>query len=361
MKTKNNPLRLGWIGCGEFSKLVHFAALPGVAELKMTACCDQDGKKAAEAAGRFGIDQVFDNFREMLDQVELDVVGVVGPPALHVAAAKELLARQIPFLVEKPVAARADEARELARLAAKHGDCGQVGYTSRYSPAHRLAWRISHADEFGPISDITTTHLTMERMHLYWDLKDPVESFVYLHGVHGIDLWRFFGGDPVEVAASVSAVEKIDATYSYGSVLAYVRTANGGPHGTIRLKAGAAHNGEVSSDISGNHSRVRVDDGQSVSYEHNQDWIRKAMAGDPLENIFLREQPTGHFLRTGMLSHTYFPDFFRFEWTAFARAVLKGEPLAPSITDGFKTACLTDAICQSLRDGGKLVKVDYSC
>lgn len=357
---KTPPLKLGFIGCGEFASLIHFPAIAAVPELKMIACCDTDSSRAQAATARFGASHIFQDFHKMLDQVELDAVGVVGPPALHAAAARELLARQIPFFTEKPISTRVEEARELARLAAQHGDCGQIGYTSRYAPAHRLAWRISRSAEFGPISDITTTHFTMERMDAFWDLPDPVEAFIYLHGVHGIDLWRYFGGDPIEVAASVSAVTKAnDDHHQFGSVLAYVRTVNG-PHGTIRLKAGAAHNGEVSSDISGQHSRVRVENSQTLSYEHPQDWIRKMMADDPLAGAFLREQPSGHFLNTGCQMHNYFPDFFRFEWMGFAQAILAGKPLSPSLSEGCKTAFLTDAICRSLREKGRIIQVDYS-
>lgn len=43
----------------------------------------------------------------------------------------------------------------------------------------------------------------------------------------------------------------------------------------------------------------------------------------------------------------------------FARNVLAGNPLSPSTTEGCKTAFLTDAICQSLKQGGSLAKVDY--
>jgi predicted dehydrogenase len=359
MNKKNKPLKLGFIGCGEFASRVHFPAIAGVPELKFTAFCDLDPGPANAAAQRFGASHVFQDFREMLDKVELDAVGIVGPPALHTAAARELFARQIPFLTEKPISTSVEDARELTRLAATHGDCGQIGYTNRYSPAQRLAWRISCSQEFGPISDIATTHLTMCHMHPFWDLQDPVEAFIYLHGVHAIDLWRFFGGDPVEVAASVSARRQLDDGSYLGSVLAYVRTADG-PHGTIRLKAGAAHNGEKNSDVSGEHTRVKVDDGQALTYEGGRDWLKETMAGDPLDGVFLPEQPTGRFLNTGLCSHTYFPDFFRFEWMAFARAILAGTPLSPSITEGCKTAFLTDAICRSLREGGRIVKVDYT-
>jgi len=75
--------------------------------------------------------------------------------------------------------------------------------------------------------------------------------------------------------------------------------------------------------------------------------------------MFLADQPVGRFVHTGLISHTYLHDFFRFEWIAFAHAVLAGTPLSPSTIEGCKTAFLTDAICRSLREGGKVTRVEY--
>ena len=351
------PLRIGAIGCGGFATGMHFTAMQGVPELKLAALCDINDERLQGAAAQFGVAETFSDFNEMLDKCQLDAVCVIGPPSLHVTVARVCLERQIPFFSEKPLATTADDARELDALAAKHGDCGQVGYTSRYSPAQRLAWRISRLPEFGLISDVTTTHLTQCHMHPFWDITDPTEAFINLHGVHAIDLWRFFGGDPVEVSASLSARRITEGGTILGSILVYVRTADG-PHGTIRMKAGNAHNGEVSSDVTGEYTRVRVDNGQTLNYEGGQDWVRQVMAGDVLEGMFLPEQPVGRFVGNGLVSHSYVNDFFRFEWIAFARALLGGKPLSPSIQDACKTVFLTDAICRSLREGGGKVNVE---
>jgi len=64
-------------------------------------------------------------------------------------------------------------------------------------------------------------------------------------------------------------------------------------------------------------------------------------------------------LSAGLTVSSYYPDYFRFEWQAFARNLLTGKSLSPSILDGYHTACLTEAICRSLRNGGAMTQVSY--
>jgi predicted dehydrogenase len=340
------------------ARSIHFPAIQRIPELKLVALCDIDSNCLSAAASQFGVSDTFTDFEEMLDSGKVDAVSIIGPPSLHVSGARACLKRRIPFMTEKPLALTAAEARELVNLTERYGDCGQVGYTSRFAPSQRLAWRISRLPEFGLISYVATTHLTHCRMCPCWDIDNGVEAFIHLHGVHAIDLWRFFGGDPVEVSASVAGIRPLGPPqHACGSVLAYVRTIDG-PHGTIQMKAGASHNGDVNTDVMGERSRVRVENDQLVTYERGQDWIKQVMEDDVLADTFLTDQPAGQFLGTGMIMQSYW-DYFRYEWMAFARRMLAGEPFSPSIQDGYRTVCLTEAICASLREGSIPRQVVY--
>jgi len=121
------PIRIGGIGCGGMASGVHFPAIQKIPELKLVALCDIDETRLAEAADRFRVADTFTRFEEMLDSGKLDAVSLIGPPSLHVMAARACLTRQIPFMTEKPLALTVSEARELADLAERYGDCGQVG------------------------------------------------------------------------------------------------------------------------------------------------------------------------------------------------------------------------------------------
>jgi predicted dehydrogenase len=357
MKKLSVPLRIGAIGCGVHASNSHITSIKQIPEMKLAALCDINEESLNVAASRFKVSETFIRYEDMLDKCQLDGICIVGPPSLHVEGARACLKRQIPFMTEKPLSTTLSEARDLAKLAVEYGDCGQVGYTNRFAPSQRLAWRISRLPEFGPVSYVATSHLSYCRLHPRWDKTDILEGFINIQGVHAIDLWRFFGGDPVEVSVSVAIPEEFKKS-KLGSILASVRTADG-PHGVIHMKAGSSHNADLNSDIMGESSRVRVEDAQKLTYERRQEWAKEIMAKDILADTIHEDQPCGQFLMPGLPTYSYYPDFFRFEWMVFARSLLSGLPLSPSITDSYKTVCLTEAICQSLREGGRPVVVKY--
>jgi len=360
MKSETRTLRIGAIGCGPFASAYHFPAIAAISELELVAFCSRSGTRAKAQTQHYGGAEVYTDFRKMLDKGKLDGVCVVGPPQLHVEAAKECLIRQLPFMTEKPLAATLEEARSVARLAAEQGDCGMVGYTSRCCPVQRLALRTSQQAEFGKLVYIATTHLTMAAMHPIWDIEDPIESFVKEHGVHAIDLWRYFGGNPAVVGANVAGFQKRFDTFYAGSVLVTVRNPDGGPHGTIHMKAGASHNGDINTDIMGEGTRLRVSNNQALDYECRPNWAESLMEGDVLAGTIPHDATASSRVElSGLEAPSYYPDFFRFEWLSFARSVLGGLALSPSITDAYHTACLTESICRSLRDDGAPVQVDY--
>jgi predicted dehydrogenase len=357
MKKRTAPLRIGAIGCGDLACGYHHPGIVNTPELKLAALCDLDAARLAAEAKRYDVKQTYTDFREMLDRCELDGVCIVGPPSLHVEAGRECLIRQIPFITEKPMCATLEEAKALADLAKKHGDCGMTAYTSRWSPAQRLARKISQKPEFGKIAYVATCHRTTALLCPIWGRENPVEGMVYLHGCHAVDLWRFFGGNPTEVSVSVTGITPTDIKdFFNGSILVSVRTQDG-PHGVIHIKAGSPHNADLSSDVMGEMSRVTVSDNQELYYEKKQDSMNQLLASDGCAGMIDPDQPTGEFVLAGMMSSKYYPDYFRFEWMTFARCLLEGKPLPWGIEDAYHTACLLEAICVSVRDKGRWTSV----
>lgn len=358
-------LRIAGIGCGPMGAL-HYSTIGKIPGLELTALCDVDQSKLSQLALKLGVEQTFADFRLMLDEIVPDAVAVIGPPSLHVLVAEACLQRQIPFLSEKPIALTNEDAISLEQLADKYGDCGQVGYTSRYSPAQRLAKNVSGSAGFGKISYVATTHLTCSNIGTasVWGTATRAEGLIHAHGVHAIDLWRFFGGNPDVVSASITG-DRTDSNDGFISVLAYVRSADG-PHGTIHIKESSSHNGDINADIMGEYSRIYVEDNKNVRYERygarDGDWVRSAMADDVLgsgPDIVLPDQPIGFFMGHGLQSLSY-EDYFRFEWLAFAQSIRTGKLFTPSVKEGCRTVYLTNAIIESIRRGGEFITVPYT-
>ncbi len=92
--------------------------------------------RAAQIAADLGV-RAHPTLESLLDDV--DAVTIVVPTPAHYAVARQVLARGIHAMIEKPIAATLDEADEMLALAAKHGVVLQTGHVERFNRAIRAA------------------------------------------------------------------------------------------------------------------------------------------------------------------------------------------------------------------------------
>ena len=123
-----------------------------------------------------------------------DFAVVAVPTEEHVAAVERLAGEGVHVLVEKPLAATGDEAREIIAIVDRAGVRAAVGHVERYNPA-LLAAR-EKLEDLGPLMLIAT-----ERSGPFPDrIKDV--GVVKDLATHDLDLVRWLGDAPVEVVAA---------------------------------------------------------------------------------------------------------------------------------------------------------------
>jgi predicted dehydrogenase len=128
-------LPVGVIGVGALGR--HRARhLAGLAEVRLAGIYDTDAERARAVAGELGTTACAD-LAELLGQVEAVTVAV--PTPAHAAVGLAALARGVPVLMEKPLAATVAEADALIAAAARAGLQLQVGHIERYNRAIRAA------------------------------------------------------------------------------------------------------------------------------------------------------------------------------------------------------------------------------
>jgi predicted dehydrogenase len=126
-------IRAAVVGVGYLGRF-HAEKYAAAPDVDLAAVVDSDPVRAAEAGARFGC-RVHRDVAELRGLV--DCASVAVPTPLHRDVGGRLLEAGIDVLVEKPIAATLDEARDLVRIAERCGRILQVGHLERFNPAIR--------------------------------------------------------------------------------------------------------------------------------------------------------------------------------------------------------------------------------
>jgi predicted dehydrogenase len=142
-------LRVGIVGCGEVSQVIHIPTLNYLAkEFRITYLCDASAEATAycksrcsESSSRHGIITTLD-YKELVSSPNVDVVIVCLSDEYHCEVTVEALTHDKYVLVEKPMALNMAEADRIIE-AEKHSKAKvMVGYMRRYAPAFEEAVKL---------------------------------------------------------------------------------------------------------------------------------------------------------------------------------------------------------------------------
>ena len=123
-------LRCAVVGAGYLGRF-HAQKYAGLARCELVGVADPSAAARERIAAELGV-AVHADHRELLGRV--DAVSVATPTALHHAVARDFLRAGVHVLVEKPITATAEEARELIAIAAAGRRVLQVGHLERFNP-----------------------------------------------------------------------------------------------------------------------------------------------------------------------------------------------------------------------------------
>lgn len=112
-------IRMGVIGAGWFTTRRHLPDIEASNDVELTAICRRDKDALAKIQQTFHAKTVWTDWREMLNNCELDAVLIATPHNLHFEPAKASLERGLHTLIEKPMSIHTNEADELCHMASE--------------------------------------------------------------------------------------------------------------------------------------------------------------------------------------------------------------------------------------------------
>ena len=154
-------VRLGIIGCGSIS-YYHMTNLFYVQEARVVAFCDVNKENARRLRNyvyrhkEFKQDEmIYEDYKEMISNEELDAVYVLTPHAYHYEQAMYALQHNLHVLVEKPMCITPEEAKELISEAKRRKRVLLVSYQRHYEPPFRYVRTLIRSGEIGDVRLIT--------------------------------------------------------------------------------------------------------------------------------------------------------------------------------------------------------------
>ena len=133
-------VRLGIIGCGEVTQVIHLPTLHQLRDrFTLTALCDISAKVRDGVGDAWGVARRFADYRDLIADADVDAVLIANPHVYHAEAALAAMQAGRHVLIEKPMCITNAEADALITREAASGVVAQVGYMRRHAPAFAAA------------------------------------------------------------------------------------------------------------------------------------------------------------------------------------------------------------------------------
>ncbi len=243
---KTSPIRVAIVGCGRISDL-HEPGYRGREDARITAVCDTNKTQAMKKAKTWGVEKVYSDYQQVLEDREIDLVELLTPHHLHCPMTIQAARAGKHISVQKPMALSAAEADEMIAAARQAGVTLRVYETFVYYPPAVKARQMIDAGEIGDVRAVRM-HVNSGTGDSAW--KVPLSAWlwrfnekqcgggplVFDHGYHLFSLGWYLGGPvekvfawidqtPVKEAGGVVKIDapamisfKYKATHCYGQL-----------------------------------------------------------------------------------------------------------------------------------------------
>ncbi|MGM1060344.1 Gfo/Idh/MocA family protein [Saccharothrix sp. Mg75] len=311
-------VRIGILGAARIAPaaVVRPARTSGVVEVAAVAA--RDVGRARRFADRHLVAKVHDSYEALLDDPNIDAVYVPLPNALHGRWTLRALAAGKHVLCEKPFAANAEEAAEVAEVANASGLVVMEAFHYRYHP---LAARMAEVvGELGPLRHVDA-RLAFP-LPRFGDIRYSLElagGALMDAGCYPVNLVRLLGGGEPEVRSARALLKGEGVDRAMRAELLFPA----GHTGTVVASMWSRSVLKLSARVIGENGEMRVLNPFMPQAGHR---LTVKLAGQRRVERFDR--------RTS----------YAYQLDAFAGAVLRGEPFPTTADDAVSTMRVIDAI-----------------
>ncbi len=195
---------VGIVGAGFWSKLVHIPSFQKLPGYDLVGIASGHRANAEATAKECGIRKVFDGYRELIEDPDIQLVDIVTPNFLHHEIAIAAMAAGKDVIVIKPLAIDLAQASAIVEAAAKYGRRIFYAENVPFTPSLIAFKKLVDDGLYGRVFRIKSMH-GVGGPHAPW-FSDPKQSgggALIDMGVHGLAFLQWFAGGarPVSIYA----------------------------------------------------------------------------------------------------------------------------------------------------------------
>lgn len=381
---------MGLVGPG-FVAAHHIDAVRRLGDVDIVAIAGSSQQSAEKKARELKVDRAYGDFKSLIADPDVHVVHNTTPNHLHLPVTMAILEAGKHVISDKPLALNADEGRRLRDAAVAAGVAHVVTFNYRGNPLVQQARGMIARGETGPLSFIHGFYLQdwMTDPNVYSWRSDPAKGGVTSAlgdiGSHWCDLAEHISGLKItSVLADLTTV--ISTRYSSGaSAEAFSREAQAKREpvevhsedlasALLRFENGAKGSFSVGQVLPGHKNDLQLEiNGRACSLKWKQEqqnelWIGRhdqpngVMAKDPsLVSPDARRYvhlPGGHQESWADAFMNLISDAYR--WIREGGRPEAKPALLPTFEDGYRSACIVEALLRSHAAGGRWEPVQHT-
>jgi myo-inositol 2-dehydrogenase/D-chiro-inositol 1-dehydrogenase len=326
-----SKLTLGIIGAGRIGRL-HVDNLRLVPEIRVKSVSDVAIDHLQSWAEEKQIDVLTTDYKELLNDPEIDAVFICSPTTTHANLIKEAAAAGKHIFCEKPVSFSVEETEEALAEVEKAGVKIQIGFNRRFDPNFR---KIRSLVQDGTIGNPHILKITSR------DPEPPNVDYVKSSGglfmdmtIHDFDMARYLmGSEVVEVSAhgTVLVDQAIGEAGDIDTAIITLKFENGAL-GVIDNSRQAVYGYDQRVEIFGDNGTAQADNNRATNVEVST-----------AESV-TKDKPLYFFLER-------YTQAYIDEVTEFAKACLENTEITCTGFDGLQAERIAKAAKQSLETG----------
>ena len=380
---------MGLIGPG-FVAAHHIDAVRRLGDVDVVAIAGSSQESAERKAREYKVERAYGDFHALISDPDVQVLHNTTPNYLHLPVIMAALAAGKHVISDKPLAMNPEEGRKLRDAAIAAGVAHVVTFNYRGNPLVQQARSMVASGETQGVTFVHGHYLQdwMTDPNVYSWRSDPakggVSSALGDIGSHWCDLaehvsglkmtsvladlttvipTRYSSGSSAEAFSSRSAVERTAVTVQSEDLASVLLRFENGAKGCFSLgQVLPGHKNDLELEVNGRACSLKWRQEQQnelwLGY-HNQP--NAVMAKDPsLVSPDVRRYthlPGGHQESWADAFLNVIRDAY--EWIREGAAPDRKPAMLPTFEDGYRSACLIDAMLRSHAAGGVWEKVQY--